>query len=61
MVSQPNLASRLGIQPPQATSGTTLAVKDEAPAFTTPEEQKVARTVYEVIRKLETSRKRCRR
>jgi type III restriction enzyme len=53
MVSQPNLASRLGIQPPQATSGTTLAAKGEAPAFTTPEEQKMARTAYEVIRKLE--------
>jgi type III restriction enzyme len=40
-------------QSPHVTSSTTLAGKDEAPAFATPEEQQVARIAYAVIRKLE--------
>jgi type III restriction enzyme len=53
MVSQPNLATRLGIQPPQVTSNTTMAVREGAPAFATPEEQQVAQIAYAEIRKLE--------
>ena len=53
VVSQSQLATKLGLKPAQVTSSTTLAGQDEAPAFTKPEEQKVAQITYEVIRKLE--------
>lgn len=54
VVSQPQLATRLGLQPSQLTSSTTLAGKEEAPAFTKPEEQKVAQIAYDVIRQMES-------
>jgi type III restriction enzyme len=53
VVSQSQLATKLGLQPAQVTSSTTMAGKDVAPLFTKPEEQKVAQIAYEVIRKLE--------
>lgn len=52
VVSQSQLATRLGLKPNQVTSSTTVAGQDEAPAFTKPEEQKVAQIAYEVIRNL---------
>ncbi len=54
VVSQSNLATRLGLQPEQATSSTTMAGKDQKPTFTKPEEQKVAQIAWEVIKKLES-------
>ncbi|MBK6973459.1 MAG: DEAD/DEAH box helicase family protein [Sterolibacteriaceae bacterium] len=53
VVSQSQLATKLGLKPPQVTSSTTVAGQDVAPAFAKPEEQKVAQITYEVIRKLE--------
>ncbi len=53
VVSQSQLATKLGLQPEQVTSSTTVAGKDEIPLFTKPEEQKVAQLAYDVIRKLE--------
>ncbi len=53
VVSQSQLATKLGLKPTQVTSSTTVAGQNEAPIFTKPEEQKVAQIAYEVIRKLE--------
>ena len=53
VVSQSQLATRLGLKPAQVTSSTTVAGQDEAPAFSKPEEQKVAQIAYEVIKHLE--------
>jgi type III restriction enzyme len=53
VVSLSQLASKLGLQPEQSTSSTHIPDTADAPVFTTPEEQKVARITYEVIRKLE--------
>ena len=53
VVSQSQLATKLGLQLAQVTSSTTMAGKDVAPIFTKPEEQKVAQIAYEVIRTLE--------
>jgi len=53
VVSQSQLATRLGLKPAQLTSSTTVAGQDQPPAFTEPEEQQVAQIAWEVIRKLE--------
>lgn len=53
VVSQSQLATKLGLQPEQQTTTTITAGNTEAPAFTKPEEQKVAQIAYDVIRKLE--------
>jgi len=53
VVSQSQLATKLGLKPAQVTSSTTVAGQDEPPIFTKPEEQKVAQITYEVIRTLE--------
>jgi type III restriction enzyme len=54
VVSQSQLATKLGIQPAQQpTASTQIAGTDTAPLYTTPEEQKVAQITYQVIRKLE--------
>ena len=53
VVSQSQLATKLGLTPAHATSSTTVAGQDQAPVFTKPEEQRVAQITYEVIRKLE--------
>ncbi len=52
LVSQSQLAAKLGLAPANATASTTVA-GGVAPAFTKPEEQKVAQTAWEVIKKLE--------
>lgn len=53
VVSQSRLANKLGITPAQVTGSTTLVGQDETPAFTQPEEQKLARIAYEIIHQLE--------
>jgi len=53
VVSQSQLATKLGLTPAHATSSTTVAGQDQVPAFTKPEEQKVAQITYDIIRKLE--------
>ena len=53
IVSQPQLATQLGIKPADTTASTKVAGQDVQPAFTKPEEQKVAQLAYDVIRKLE--------
>jgi len=53
IVSQTQLATQLGTRPVDATDSTKMAGQDVQPVFTKPEEQKVAKIAYEVIRKLE--------
>jgi len=53
VVSQSQLATKLGLLPEQLTSATAIAGNDEPPLFAKPEEQKVAQIAYQVIRKLE--------
>ncbi len=53
VVSQPQLASKLGLQPEQTTTSTHIPKSADAPVFTSPEDQKVAQITYEEIRKLE--------
>jgi type III restriction enzyme len=54
VVSQSQLATKLGLQPAQAaTASTQIAGAGEPPAFQTPQEQQVARIAYDVIRKME--------
>ncbi len=53
VVSQSQLANKLGLKPAQVTSSTAVAGVDQPPAFAKPEEQKVAQITYEIIRKLE--------
>jgi len=54
VVSQSQLATKLGLQPAQQpTASTQIAGTNTAPLYTTPEEQKVAQLTYQVIRKLE--------
>jgi type III restriction enzyme len=54
VVSQPQLAAKLGLQPDHATSSTQIAGFNEAPVFRDAEEQKIAQIAYDVIRKLES-------
>lgn len=54
IVSESQLATKLGLQPDQMTSTTRVATVGETPAFPDAEDQKVARITYDVIRKLET-------
>ncbi len=53
IVSQPQIATQLGIRPADVTGSTQLAGQDVQPVFTNKEDQKVAQIAYEVIRKLE--------
>jgi len=53
VVSQPQLASKLGIEPPQTSASTTAAGSSARPEFTKPEDQRVAQITYNVIRNLE--------
>lgn len=53
VVSQSRLAVELGIQPVQQTTSTVLPAAAVQPAFTKPEDQKVAQIAYEVIKKFE--------
>jgi len=54
VVSQTNLATKLGVKPQQITGSTTMAGHEQAHAFTKPEDQKVANIAWDVIRKLES-------
>lgn len=53
IVSQSQLATKLGLKPSDATGSTKVAGQDVQPIFSKPEEQKVAQIAYEIIRKLE--------
>ena len=53
VVSQSQLAAKLGLKPADATASTKMAGQDVQPVFTKPEEQKVAQIAYDVIRKME--------
>ncbi|HTV43564.1 MAG TPA: DEAD/DEAH box helicase family protein [Candidatus Sulfotelmatobacter sp.] len=53
VVSQPQLANKLGLQPGQMTASTLIPKTAEPPMFATPEEQRVAQITYDVIRNLE--------
>lgn len=53
VVSQSRLAIELGIQPDKQTTSTVVAGVSAPPAFTKPEDQKVAQIAYEVIKKFE--------
>lgn len=54
VISAPVLDARLGLQPPQSATGTVTVGSDEPSVFEKPEERKVARLAYDVIRKLES-------
>ncbi len=54
VVSQSQLASKLGLQPEQTTGSTEVAAHAAAPVFTKPEEQRVAQLAYTVIKRLES-------
>ena len=58
VVSQPRLAIELGLQPEKQSSTTVVATDGQAPAFSKPEEQKVAQLAYEVIKKFESQPKK---
>ncbi len=53
VVSQSQLASKLGLQPEQTTTSTLVPKTAEPPVFTTLEDQKVAQIAYQVIRRME--------
>jgi type III restriction enzyme len=53
VVSQSQLAAKLGLQPQQSTGSTQLPASALPPFFQRPEEQKVAQIAYAAIRKLE--------
>jgi len=53
IVSQSQLAAKLGLKPADATASTKVAGQDVQPVFAKPEEQKVAQIAYDVIRKME--------
>ena len=54
VVSQSNVANLLGIKLPQATANTLVAGSEVPVAFATPEQQRVARLAFEVIKRLES-------
>lgn len=54
LVSQSQLAIKLGLQPSNTTASTSVPSASEPPAFTKPEDQKVAQIAYEVIRRFES-------
>jgi len=58
VVSQPRLASKLGLKPTQVTSTTVVAGEDESPVFSKPVEQKLAQAAYAAIKKLENQPER---
>ena len=54
VVSQSQLATKLGLQPEQLTASTQIPESTPPSVFGNPEEQKVAQIAYAVIRKLES-------
>lgn len=57
VVSQSNVANKLGLKPTQATASTQVAGGDTPPTFDTPAKQRVAQLAYEVIKRLEAKPK----
>lgn len=57
VVSQSNIANKLGMKPAQTTASTHLAGGEISPAFETPAQQRVAQLAYEVIKRLEAKPK----
>jgi type III restriction enzyme len=53
VVSQPALATKLGLQPENTTASTLVAGANAKPVFTTPNEQRAAQIAYEAIKDLE--------
>src|SRR5690348_5680565 len=53
VVSQPQLAAKLGLKPDHPTSSTQISGISEAPAIFDGEELKIAQIAYDVIRKFE--------
>ncbi len=53
VVSQSQLATKLGLLPAHTTTSTSVAGQGATPLFSKPEEQKVARIAWEVIKQLE--------
>lgn len=53
VISQSVLANKLGLTPEQATSSTQIAGEHDKREFSSPEDQKVAQIVYDVVKKLE--------
>lgn len=53
VVSQPQLAIKLGLHPAQATDSTTVAGRNTQPTFIKPTDQQVAQLAYQAIRRLE--------
>jgi type III restriction enzyme len=51
VVSQSQLANKLGLQPANVTSSTKVAGGEEARYFTSPEEQEIAQATWEVVKK----------
>jgi type III restriction enzyme len=58
VVSRPQLAVKLGIQPEQTSTSTLVPKDSEPPTFSTAEEQKIAQITFDVIRSLEGQPKR---
>jgi type III restriction enzyme len=58
IVSQPQLAAKLGLRPDHPTSSTQVSTPNEAPAVFNAEEQKIAQITYNVIQKLESQPER---
>lgn len=58
VVSQPQLASLLGLVPDQTTGSTLVPKESSPPQFKNPEDQKVAQITYDLIRKLENQPQR---
>ena len=58
VVSQSQLANKLGLKPANMTSSTMVAGGDEAPHFSNPQEQEIARATWEVIKKYENQPKK---
>ena len=54
VVSQSQLAAKLGLKPDHPTSNTQMSGFNEAPAVFNAEEQKIAQIAYDVIRKFES-------
>lgn len=54
VISQSQLADKLGLKPDHPTSSTQMSGFNEAPAVFNAEEQKIAQIAYDVIKKLES-------
>ncbi|NOR25393.1 MAG: type III restriction endonuclease subunit R, partial [Desulforhopalus sp.] len=57
VVSQSQLANKLGLLPDNMTESTTVAGSDETPHFANPKEQEIAQLTWEIIKKYENKPK----